>query len=517
MTNTLNNAIYDDNDELAFDDEDELLFDENESEENITDAWKIMIVDDDTQVHSVTKYALKGFRFAGKPLTFISAYSGEQAKRLIEEHPDTATILLDVVMETNDAGLKVVKHIREVLNNQLVRIILRTGQPGEAPEETVIVEYDINDYKTKTELTHQKLFITMTAVLRSYNDVITIEANRQELAERSAENARLLKKEQHQRQLVEQRTQELSKTLENLKATQQELIRSEKMAAIGQLVAGISHEVNTPIGICVTAASELEIQTNKLTQLYENARMKRSNLEEYLNLANQGCELVLRNLGRAAELMRSFKQVAVDQVGEQPRTFMLKEYLHEILTTLRPQLKRTQHQVTIECDNIVLSSYPGIFSQIITNFIMNSLIHGFKEQPNGQITIEATTNTSLNPLKRGDLLGDSPPESGRGDVGGSDSPLERGRGDVGADLEKKARDEGARLILRYSDNGKGISADTLNKIYDPFFTTNRNGGGSGLGLHIVYNLVTQKLNGTIHCESVETQGTTFTLSIPIEN
>jgi len=474
MTNTPNYAIYDDNDELAFDDEDELLFDENEPEENITDAWKIMIVDDETQVHSVTKYALKGFRFAGKPLTFISAYSGEQAKRLIEEHPDTATILLDVVMETNDAGLKV---------------------PGEAPEETVIVEYDINDYKTKTELTHQKLFITMTAVLRSYNDVITIEANRQELAERSAENARLLKKEQHQRQLVEQRTQELSKTLENLKAIQQELIRSEKMAAIGQLVAGISHEVNTPIGICVTAASELEIQTNKLTQLYENARMKRSNLEEYLNLANQGCELV----------------------GEQPRTFMLKEYLHEILTTLRPQLKRTQHQVTIECDNIVLSSYPGIFSQIITNFIVNSLIHGFKEQPNGQITIEATTNTSLNPLKRGDLLGDSPPESGRGDVGGSDSPLERGRGCVGADLEEKDRDEDARLILRYSDNGKGISADTINNIYDPFFTTNRNGGGSGLGLHIVYNLVTQKLNGTIHCESVETQGTTFTLSIPIEN
>ncbi|MGV1099333.1 DUF3369 domain-containing protein [Thiovibrio sp. JS02] len=144
-------------------------------------SWKVMIVDDEEEVHAVTKLVLKDFFYENKGLSLLHAYSGAEAKQLIAEHPDTAIVLLDVVMEKNDAGLEVVRHIRETLKNAFVRIILRTGQPGQAPAERVIVDYDINDYKEKTELTAEKLFTTMVASLRSYRDILTIDANRRGL------------------------------------------------------------------------------------------------------------------------------------------------------------------------------------------------------------------------------------------------------------------------------------------------------------------------------------------------
>jgi diguanylate cyclase (GGDEF)-like protein len=146
-------------------------------------AWKILIIDDESSVHRATELALRNFTFEGKPLTFVSAYSGEEGKHLItNQHSDTAIVLLDVVMETHDAGLKVAQYIREELKNRWVRIILRTGQPGEAPEESVILDYDINDYKLKVELTRQRLITMAIAALRSYRDILTIEHQKLELA-----------------------------------------------------------------------------------------------------------------------------------------------------------------------------------------------------------------------------------------------------------------------------------------------------------------------------------------------
>ncbi len=169
-------------------DQDELLFaddtgsDENQASDTGGDEpWKVMVVDDEQEVHAVTKLVLKDFQYEGRGLAFLNAHSGQEAKDLILEHPDTAVIFLDVVMEHDGSGLDVVRFVREELKNNFVRIILRTGQPGQAPEEKVIVEYDINDYKEKTELTAQKLFTTMVASLRAYRDILTIEANRKGL------------------------------------------------------------------------------------------------------------------------------------------------------------------------------------------------------------------------------------------------------------------------------------------------------------------------------------------------
>jgi two-component system sensor histidine kinase ChiS len=187
-----------DTEELLFTDaSDELAF----AAEGIAPAgqdnnsWKIMLVDDEEEVHNVTKLALVDFSFEGKYLTFISAYSGPEAKQLIQEHPDIALILLDVVMETDDAGLAVAKHIRQEVGNHLVRIVLRTGQPGQAPEGTVIIDYDINDYKAKTELTTKKLFTTVVTSLRAYGHVTTIEAHRREVERIAAASARFVPRE----------------------------------------------------------------------------------------------------------------------------------------------------------------------------------------------------------------------------------------------------------------------------------------------------------------------------------
>ncbi len=147
----------------------------------VAGGWKVLLVDDEKEVHSITKIALSDFVFERKKIEFINAYSAAEAKVLIAQHPDTALILLDVVMEADDAGLQVVKHVREALKNTMVRIILRTGQPGQAPERKVIVDFDINDYKTKTELTAQKLFTTVVAALRAYRDIKIIDSNKKGL------------------------------------------------------------------------------------------------------------------------------------------------------------------------------------------------------------------------------------------------------------------------------------------------------------------------------------------------
>jgi len=166
---------------MTQDTEDLLFLDDDAAGRQAPDepaAWKVLIVDDEAEVHNVTRLVLSGFRYRGRALEFLSAYTGAEAKTMLAAHPDIAVILLDVVMEENDTGLKLVKYIREDLENRFVRIILRTGQPGQAPEERVIVEYDINDYKEKTELTAQKLLTTIVSALRTSSDIATIEANR---------------------------------------------------------------------------------------------------------------------------------------------------------------------------------------------------------------------------------------------------------------------------------------------------------------------------------------------------
>ncbi|MBN2445009.1 MAG: substrate-binding domain-containing protein [Spirochaetales bacterium] len=260
----------------------------------------------------------------------------------------------------------------------------------------------------------------------------------------------------------------LQETLNELTETQSKLVQSEKMAALGGLVAGVAHEINTPIGIGVTAASHLGRETQELMKLFSDNSLKKSDLENYVTIANEASAMVLSNLQRAHELIKSFKKIAVDQSSEEKRKFNVKTYLKEILISLKPKLKKTTHTIKIQCsDDLEICSYPGTFSQIITNFIINSLIHGFDESVSGKITIKCAIYKN-------------------------------------------------NFILRYFDNGKGIVKEYVNRIFEPFFTTNRIGGGTGLGLNLVYNIVTQTLNGTIRVSSRPGYGTLFKITIPLK-
>ncbi|MGD9950354.1 MAG: cache domain-containing protein [Desulfobulbus sp.] len=195
---------------------------------------------------------------------------------------------------------------------------------------------------------------------------------------------------------VAQRTSELAKinldlkqTLADLQRTQKHLIMSEKLAALGELVAGVAHEVNTPVGVALSAGSTLAERSRALNELYDQGEMKRSDLTQYLSDVKEGTDMVVMNLGRASELIRSFKMVAADQVSENKRLFNVKSYIDEILLSLRPKLKKTPHHVVVECaDDLMIESYPGAFSQILTNFIINSLVHGFTAEQTGEIRIE---------------------------------------------------------------------------------------------------------------------------------
>lgn len=261
--------------------------------------------------------------------------------------------------------------------------------------------------------------------------------------------------------------QTLQESLQTLRRTQEQLVQSEKMAALGGLVAGVAHEINTPVGVGVTAASHLEQKTRELNVLYHKGQMECSDLEKYLKTANESAGIILRNLRRAAEIIRSFKEVAVDQTSEQERTFNLRGYIDEILLNLHPKLKKTRHSVTVLCpEDLELDSYPGMFSQMITNFVMNSLVHGFDPNTQGEIEIEATREADI-------------------------------------------------LRIRYSDNGKGMREEIRSRVFEPFYTTKRGQGGTGLGLHLIYNLVTQRLNGHIRCESTPGKGTTFIIQLPL--
>lgn len=251
-----------------------------------------------------------------------------------------------------------------------------------------------------------------------------------------------------------------------LKDKQKELLESEKMASLGNLVGGISHEVNTPIGIAVTSVSHLELLNTKYQELLKNGDMTKLDLFDYMNRVDEVSIILKANIDRAAQLISSFKEIAVDRSIDMLVEINLKDYINKIVLSLHHEIKKTNHEIICDIPDKYIRTYPGAISQIFTNLIMNSLIHGFEEDESGIIKIS-----------------------------------------IGFDDQS--------YYIVYSDNGKGIPKENINKIFDPFFTTSRGVGGSGLGLNIVYNLITSKLGGTIRCESSLGKGVEFDIKIPI--
>jgi len=272
---------------------------------------------------------------------------------------------------------------------------------------------------------------------------------------------------------VEERTGELEKaneelqvSLKDLKQAQSRLVESEKMASLGGLVAGIAHEVNTPIGAGLSAVTFLQKEVKVVLDLYSNGNLTEGDFEGFLSSGKNSTEIILNNLSRAADLIRSFKRVAVDQSNEQPMEFELVEYVRDILMSLKPKYKNKNLEFNFKgCEKLVVTLVPGAVAQIFSNLIINSIVHGFEEMEAGQVNIHIEV-------------------------------------------------DGGKVVLAFEDNGVGMSPAVVQKIFNPFFTTKRGQGGSGLGMHIVYNIVTQTLKGEINVSSDLGKGSQFTIRFP---
>ncbi|MEW6994187.1 sensor histidine kinase [Colwelliaceae bacterium MEBiC 14330] len=267
---------------------------------------------------------------------------------------------------------------------------------------------------------------------------------------------------------LKESNQELLSTLEKLHEFQGQLVETEKMASLGDMVAGIAHEVNTPIGLGVTASSLLSDKLHEIKQAFENKTLRSSQLKKFLADSDENVAIIFRNLERAAKLISSFKKVAVDQSSAESRTFNVRGLLDEVLLTLSAKLDSTNVTIEINCpENLFINSKPGPINQILINLILNSIYHAFEGLEHGNIIINVMNFSD-------------------------------------------------QLHINYSDDGIGIDDSVKARIFEPFTTTKRGSGGSGLGMHLVYNLVTQALDGHIMLENDLSHGVSFDITFPVE-
>ena len=296
-------------------------------------------------------------------------------------------------------------------------------------------------------------------------------ANHVAKAAESMQNKQMRKDSQlklaKQHRVLEQQNKSLNDTLNVLKRTQQELIQKEKMASLGGLVAGIAHEINTPLGICVTGVSHLMEEYHDVQKALQDETLSQEQLDDFFDEIEQVGKILTTNMQRAADLVNSFKQVAVDQSSNSIRDIALSTYINEVILSLKPTLKKKKHKITVQCPNqISIRTNAGALSQIISNLLLNSYIHGFDGIELGNISIVVEERNGF-------------------------------------------------VLMRYQDDGNGMGAQALEQLFDPFYTTKRGAGGSGLGTHLVYNLVTNALSGKIQAKSQPGKGLAYMIKFPV--
>jgi signal transduction histidine kinase len=448
-----------DDEMLLLEDDEMLLLDDSEvaeisnSNPDLEMRWKVAIVDDEPAIHQATAIALKGFTFEGKGLNILSAYSGKEAKQLMVEHPDIALVLLDVVMETNDAGLQVVQYIREELQNRHVRIILRTGHPGDAPEESVILKYEIDDYKLKVELTRQKLMTAVISALRSYRDI----------------------------KIIEQQDQQLQQT-------QLQLIQREKMSALGNLVAGVAHEINNPVGFLsgnIQPALDYIQELFDLLDLYQEKSPDRDGeiqdrIEEIdLEFIRQDLPKLVGSMQTGIDRicnistsLRTFSRADTDM----PVPFNLHQGLDSTILILKHRLKASETRQEIE---------------VIKNYGQIPPVKCFAGQLN-QVFMNLLANA----------------------IDAIDEAIEKGKV-FQTCIQISTELVDSSVVIRIQDNGMGIPEAVKAKIFDRLFTTKNVGQGTGLGLAIAHQIIVEKHGGSLSCISELGKGTEFIVMLPI--
>lgn len=288
----------------------------------------------------------------------------------------------------------------------------------------------------------------------------------------------IIERTRHAEDAARRSQQETAQAMDDLRRAQESLLQSERLASLGSLVAGVAHEINTPVGIALTSASVLKEATEAISAAVAGGGVKKTDIVRYLETAGESSRLIMNNAYRAAHLIHSFKQIAVDQVSEARRAFELRDYIGEVVASLQPTLKKTRSEVIIDCPpGIEFDSYPGALAQVLTNLILNCVEHAFDQETAGTIHIGV-------------------------------------RCEAESMADAKADAKAGWIVMQVRDNGRGIAPDLLDRVFDPFVTTRRGQGGTGLGLNIVFNLITRQFGGTITVTSTPGQGATFLLRLP---
>ncbi|NGZ88627.1 sensor histidine kinase [Duganella aceris] len=396
----------------------------NQSEMPAVPMPTILIVDDSPSYLGALLDRLERHGF----LIVLAQTAAEGLMRAEFAEPDL--ILLDVVMPGID-GFEACRRLKAGKNTKDIPVIFMTGLTD--PKQKV-TGFDAGgvDYITKP--------FQIEEVLARINTHLALRRANREL-------------------------QELVATLAKAR---EDLVRNEKLAGLGALVAGIAHELNTPIGNSLMAATTFEMQTAEIGGHLSDGGVTRKEFAHYIENARLSVDILSRNLHRAADIVTNFKQVAVDQTSSQRRSFLLGEVIAGNLLTLQPTIKRTpfviRQQVPAE---LMMESYPGPLGQVITNLINNAIVHGYEGRGEGLIAVAAQLSSH------------------------------------------------GWVTLSVEDHGVGIAPADVPRIFDPFFTTKMGVGGSGLGLNIVHNIVTEILGGAIHVDSELGGGTRFTLTLPM--
>ena len=373
----------------------------------------------------------------------------EQINQFDIDDPE-ASKLHTINYENNELNI-----LQTAYNSLLDELIQYQVRLSTAKQEILSANHKLDDQNLVLEQEVAKKTSSLSTTMLEMNKQQRELIGQQE--QLKAENIRRSQTEQ----TLTQTNKELKNSIQELSKAQERLLDAEKMAILGKLSAEISHEINTPIGVSITSTSYLSDLLSSLQEDINNQKLTKRSLDDFANNADQSLRLLLNNLNRASDLITSYKQVAVDQTSDKTRKINVAQYLNEIIQSLHPKLKKTKHTIKVNCaDNIDIYCHAGAISQIFTNLIINSIIHGFDSIESGTITINAML-------------------------------------------------KGERLFLHYQDNGIGVPQDKLSQLFDPFYTTKSGDGGTGLGTHIINELVTDTLNGQIVAHSDAGQGLSY--------
>ena len=345
--------------------------------------------------------------------------------------------------------------LEKAYNNLIDELILYKNKLNQSQRETVAANRKLDE---------QNLLLIQEVAKKTSSlsaSMLNMERQKQSMIEQQKK----LEKENDYRKNTENVLLETNKDLKNsileLNTLQGRLLEAEKMANLGSLSAEVTHEVSTPIGVSITSTSYLVDLLKKLSYEMSQQQLSKKSLGDFLTQSEQATTLLTHNLGRASELLTSYKQVAVDQLSNKVRQVNASKYMKEIIQSLQPKLKKKSLNIDITCDeNLIIYVHAGALSQIMTNLIINSIHHGFDNFQAGTITISISMHNDI-------------------------------------------------IKLYYHDNGQGISPDNIERLFDPFYTTKASKGGSGLGTHIIHNLVTDTLNGKIVASSYPKKGLAF--------